>query len=183
MSFVFSLALSCTCPFPLSLRLCISLSLILRTQISPCVLFVIHFSCFVFPFLSLLPSVLFISYDRLRPLSYPQTDVFLVCMSVISPASFENVKSKWWPEITHHCPNAPFILVGLKSDMRESTQRGLQLIPKEAAEKLAREIGAKAYRECSALTQDGLKAVFDTAIRVALEGKKPRPRPNRCIIL
>ena len=33
-------------------------------------------------------------YDRLRPLSYPQTDVFLVCFSVVSPASFENVKER-----------------------------------------------------------------------------------------
>ncbi len=33
-------------------------------------------------------------YDRLRPLSYPQTDVFLVCFSVVAPASFENVKEK-----------------------------------------------------------------------------------------
>jgi len=33
-------------------------------------------------------------YDRLRPLSYPQTDVFLVCFSVISPSSYENVKEK-----------------------------------------------------------------------------------------
>ena len=35
-------------------------------------------------------------YDRLRPLSYPQTDVFLVCFSVVSPSSFENVKEKVW---------------------------------------------------------------------------------------
>ena len=33
-------------------------------------------------------------YDRLRPLSYPQTDVFLVCFSVVNPSSFENVKEK-----------------------------------------------------------------------------------------
>lgn len=33
-------------------------------------------------------------YDRLRPLSYPQTDVFLVCFSVVAPASFENIKEK-----------------------------------------------------------------------------------------
>ena len=43
-------------------------------------------------------------YDRLRPLSYPQTDVFLVCFSVVKPDSFENVKEKWIPEIRHHCP-------------------------------------------------------------------------------
>lgn len=36
-------------------------------------------------------------YDRLRPLSYPQTDVFLVCFSVVSPSSFENVKEKVSP--------------------------------------------------------------------------------------
>ena len=41
-------------------------------------------------------------YDRLRPLSYPETDVFLVCFSVVSPSSFENVKEKWYPEIKHH---------------------------------------------------------------------------------
>lgn len=33
-------------------------------------------------------------YDRLRPLSYPQTDVFLVCFSLVSPPSYENVKTK-----------------------------------------------------------------------------------------
>lgn len=38
-------------------------------------------------------------YDRLRPLSYPQTDVFLVCFSVVSPSSFENVKEKVSNEI------------------------------------------------------------------------------------
>lgn len=32
--------------------------------------------------------------SRLRPLSYPQTDVFLVCFSVVSPPSFENVRTK-----------------------------------------------------------------------------------------
>lgn len=33
-------------------------------------------------------------YDRLRPLSYSQTDIFLVCFSVVSPSSFENVREK-----------------------------------------------------------------------------------------
>uniref|UniRef100_A0A673STW5 Cell division control protein 42 homolog n=1 Tax=Suricata suricatta TaxID=37032 RepID=A0A673STW5_SURSU len=58
-------------------------------------------------------------YDRLRPLSYPQTDVFLVCFSVVSPSSFENVKEKWVPEITHHCPRTPFLLVGTQTDLQD----------------------------------------------------------------
>ena len=51
-------------------------------------------------------------YDRLRPLSYPQTDVFLVCFSVTSPASFENVKEKWFPEVrasSHSSPSLPLL--------------------------------------------------------------------------
>ena len=58
-------------------------------------------------------------YDRLRPLSYPQTDVFLVCFSVVSPSSFENVKEKWVPEISHHCQRTPFLLVGTQIDLRD----------------------------------------------------------------
>ena len=57
--------------------------------------------------------------DRLRPLSYPMTDVFLVCFSVVSPTSYENVAAKWIPELRHHAPTAPIILVGTKTDLRE----------------------------------------------------------------
>ena len=60
-------------------------------------------------------------YDRLRPLSYPQTDVFLICFSVVSPSSFENVTSKWCPEIKHHCPDAPILLIGKLSDDNQQT--------------------------------------------------------------
>ena len=58
-------------------------------------------------------------YDRLRPLSYPMTDVFLVCFSVVSPTSYETVAAKWIPELRHHAPTAPIILVGTKTDLRE----------------------------------------------------------------
>jgi small GTP-binding protein len=58
-------------------------------------------------------------YDRLRPLSYPQTDVFLICFSLVSAVSFENVRTKWYKEIRHHCPNTPIILVGTKMDLRD----------------------------------------------------------------
>ena len=122
-------------------------------------------------------------YDRLRPLSYPQTDVFLVCFSIISPASFENVRSKWYPEIQHHCPGTPIILVGTKSDLRgdqamisQLASKGLKMIDKEQALALAKEIGAAEYHECSALTQEGLKTVFDRAIHVGLN--KPKKKSN-----
>jgi len=120
-------------------------------------------------------------YDRLRPLSYPQTDVFLVCFSIISQASFDNVKTKWYPEITHHAPNVPILLVGTKADLRNDQNmistlaaKGQSLITPEAAEGTRKQIGAVKYLECSALTQEGLKAVFDEAIRAALNKKKPQ---------
>ena len=61
-------------------------------------------------------------YDQLRPLSYPQTDVLLVCFSLDNPASFENVKAKWVPEVRHHCLNEPIVLVGTKLDLRNDTE-------------------------------------------------------------
>jgi cell division control protein 42 len=48
-----------------------------------------------------------------------RTDVFLVCFSVTSPASFENVKEKWFPEVHHHCPGVPCLIVGTQVDLRE----------------------------------------------------------------
>ncbi|KAH9397491.1 Ras- C3 botulinum toxin substrate 2 [Tyrophagus putrescentiae] len=72
-------------------------------------------------------------YDRLRPLSYPQTDVFLICFSLVNCASFENVRAKWYPEISHHCPSTPIILVGTKTDLREDPIQ-IEKLRRETAE-------------------------------------------------
>ena len=128
-------------------------------------------------------------YDRLRPLSYPQTDVFLVCFSVISSPSFENVKSKWFPEISHHAPATPMILVGTKIDLRDDpaslsklNEKGTSPITYEQGLRLAKEIGAAKYLECSALTQKGLKNVFDEAIRVVLSPPVKPKKKSPCSI-
>lgn len=128
-------------------------------------------------------------YDRLRPLSYPSTDVFLVCFSVISPPSFENVKEKWFPEVHHHCPGVPCLIVGTQIDLRddkviiEKLQRQrLRPISSEQGERLARELRAVKYVECSALTQRGLKNVFDEAIVAALEPPVIK-KSKKCTVL
>uniref|UniRef100_A0A2K6PPW9 Ras homolog family member Q n=1 Tax=Rhinopithecus roxellana TaxID=61622 RepID=A0A2K6PPW9_RHIRO len=113
-------------------------------------------------------------YDRLRPLSYPMTDVFLICFSVVNPASFQNVKEKWVPELKEYTPNVPFLLIGTQIDLRDD--------PKTL--KLAKEIGACCYVECSALTQKGLKTVFDEAIIAIFTPKKHTVKKrigSRCI--
>lgn len=114
-------------------------------------------------------------YDRLRPLSYPQTDVFLVMFSLVNPSSFENIRAKWHPEISHHCPNTPFIMMGNKLDLRDDSSTLQKLAEKkqkpisyEVGMDLAYELNATAYCEASALTQVGLKTVFDEAIRAVL---------------
>lgn len=129
-------------------------------------------------------------YDRLRPLSYPQTDVFLICFSVVSPSSFENVTSKWCPEIKHHCPDAPILLIGTKIDLREDKEalqalsdNGYSPMKREQGQKLANKIRAVKYLECSALTQRGLKQVFDEAVRAVLRPQPIRKRQRKCTLL
>jgi len=130
-------------------------------------------------------------YDRLRPLSYPGSDCFLVCFSIISPASLENVRTKWYPEVAHHGPGIPIVLVGTKSDLRNDEDirsqlaaKGKQMCSVEDANKLAKEMGAVKYLECSSLTQDGLKTVFDECIRTAIAKQTRKGKKSaKCIIL
>jgi len=131
-------------------------------------------------------------YDRLRPLSYPQTDVFLVCFSIIAPASFENVRAKWYPEVSHHCPNTPIILVGTKLDLREDKEtiakldaKNLNPIQYPQGLQMAKEINCVKYLECSALTQKGLKVVFDDAIRAVLSPVQTTKKKKKsgCMLL
>ena len=110
--------------------------------------------------------------EALRPLSYPGTDIFLVCFSVAEPASFRRVKEYWFPEIKHHCPNTPFILLGTKVDLRGDratldmlTKKQEEVVSKEEGKRMAKSLKAAKYLECSALTRVGLKHVFDEAIR------------------
>lgn len=130
-------------------------------------------------------------YDRLRPLSYPMTDVFLICFSVVNPASFQNVKEEWVPELKEYAPNVPFLLIGTQIDLRDDPKTLARLndmkekpICVEQGQKLAKEIGACCYVECSALTQKGLKTVFDEAIIAILTPKKHTVKKrigSRCI--
>eukprot|EP01129_Flabellula_baltica_P013675 TRINITY_DN639_c0_g1_i1.p1 TRINITY_DN639_c0_g1~~TRINITY_DN639_c0_g1_i1.p1 ORF type:complete len:692 (-),score=158.54 TRINITY_DN639_c0_g1_i1:21-2096(-) len=114
-------------------------------------------------------------YDRLRPLSYPQTDVFLCCYSVTNRASFENIRHKWVPELDYHCPEVPKIVLGLKSDLKNNPSTierfealGQQPLTTEDGIRLANEVGAYCAMECSALTGDNINEVFQEAIRAVL---------------
>ncbi|XP_012329180.2 rho-related GTP-binding protein RhoQ isoform X3 [Aotus nancymaae] len=91
-------------------------------------------------------------YDRLRPLSYPMTDVFLICFSVVNPASFQNVKEEWVPELKEYAPNVPFLLIGTQIDLRDDPKTLARLndmkekpICVEQGQKLAKELFSTTY--------------------------------------
>jgi len=101
-------------------------------------------------------------YNTLRPLSYPGTDVFIICFSLVDMETYNNVKTKWHPEIMQHNGKTPFILVGTKLDLREKTESPVST---DQGEKLCKEIGASKFLECSALSQHNLPLVFEEAVK------------------
>jgi cell division control protein 42 len=98
-------------------------------------------------------------YESLRPLTYPGTDIFLICFSLPDRQAWNAVREKWVPEIEHHLPDTPFLLVGTKMDLR--TDDRLEMLRFDEGEMLAKEMRGEKYCECSALTGEGVKAVFD----------------------
>lgn len=81
-------------------------------------------------------------YDRLRPLSYAQTSVFLLIYSITDPKSLEQIQDKWVPEMKHHCPKVPFILVANKQDVRADDG---SVISTAEGQQMAKKIGAACY--------------------------------------
>ncbi|XP_065347546.1 rho-related GTP-binding protein RhoU-like [Cloeon dipterum] len=110
-------------------------------------------------------------FDSLRPLCYTGTDIFVVCFSVVSPASLHNAVTKWIPEVRSFCPDATILLTGTQSDLRADVgvlvrlaRYGERPVSEMEARRVAAQCGACGYIECSALTQHNLKEVFDQAI-------------------
>ncbi|KAH7409307.1 P-loop containing nucleoside triphosphate hydrolase protein [Cadophora sp. MPI-SDFR-AT-0126] len=113
-------------------------------------------------------------YDRLRPLSYPETDLLFVCFAIDCPNSLENVMDKWYPEVLHFCPYTPLVLVGLKSDLRTKRTcidllktQGLTPVTQEQGMNVARKMGAR-YMECSSKEMTGVDEIFTEAINTVV---------------
>ncbi|CCD26545.1 Rho family protein NDAI_0H03720 [Naumovozyma dairenensis CBS 421] len=124
-------------------------------------------------------------YDTLRPLSYPQTDIFLICFAINDIISFNNIKNRWIPEILNNLTQShlkkyeqsnkyPILLVGTKSDIKyennnnNNNNNNNKIVTKEDIETLIKEHGLLGYIECSALTQVGVKDVFEKAVQLVV---------------
>ncbi|CAG9822731.1 unnamed protein product [Phaedon cochleariae] len=115
-------------------------------------------------------------YDRLRPLSYPQTDVFLICFSVASPSSFENVTSKWYPEIKHHCPDAPMILVEKLWSNDSSVQVVCLDDLKQKIQKFAPQFIDSSQQDAQELLCYLLEGLHED-VNMVVEKSNPNPKP------
>ena len=114
-------------------------------------------------------------YTKTRPVGYRDRDVILVCFSVVDRASFGSIREDadprgpglgWAPELKKYSPGTPFLLVGLKTDLRPIDAAAAEVVTAEEGVALAKEIGASKYLECSAYTYDGVVAVFTEAERL-----------------
>jgi Rho family, other len=91
-------------------------------------------------------------FDRLRSLSYDDTQAIMLCFSVDNKDSLENVSSKWVAEITEHCQGVKVVLCALKCDLREEQEKDdedeepqRQIITYNEGLEVARRIGALRY--------------------------------------
>ncbi|CAE6489370.1 unnamed protein product [Rhizoctonia solani] len=111
-------------------------------------------------------------YERLRPLSYAKAHVILIAFAIDTPDSLENVSVKWIEEVRNICgPQTPVILVGCKADLRPAagtSADGKQYVTRQRAQAVSQEIGARGYKECSALNNQGVDDVFEAATRASM---------------
>lgn len=115
-------------------------------------------------------------YDRLRPLSYPQTDIFLLCFAVNEFTSFKNLNEKWIPELKQHANienndmwtkfnKLPILLIGTKSDLRdEDDTKEEDCVKLEDINSFVDKNHLLGYVECSARNQTGITEIFQTAV-------------------
>ena len=133
-------------------------------------------------------------YDRLRSLVYSEASCVLLCFSLADRVSFENIEKFWIKELHTYGPTKPFILVGLKKDLRYHHEtctelrscRNTPISYKEGSDlaKKLRKLNCRKYTECSAQTSQGTTDVFDEVVLTVNEEKwKKMKRTQACRIL
>lgn len=129
-------------------------------------------------------------YDRLRPLSYPDSHVIVISYAIDSPASLNEVQECWIDEVSHFCQGIPIVLAGLKADMRndEKTVKELRktrgaIVQFKDGFTVAKQIGAAAYVECSAKTGEGIRGVYEAATKLSLNTHLRQSKDHRCVVM
>lgn len=127
-------------------------------------------------------------YDNIRPLSYPHTDVFFLCFSLVSQKSFQSIERKWIKEVQTHCPGTPCILVGLKSDLQKNFEENHQNINDELTDsvkdkipiseedihKMMGKVKAVQYFECSSRKKINVNELFESACKIKIRNQETK---------
>ncbi|KAI1887634.1 hypothetical protein AGOR_G00192330 [Albula goreensis] len=119
------------------------------------------------------------TFKRVRPMSYQQADVALLCYSVANHTSFANVRHKWIQEVRDHLPQVPVLLVAMQTDQREMGPHRANCLSASEGRRLAQDIRAQGYLECSALSNRGVQQVFEQAVRAAVKRARKQARRRR----
>eukprot|EP01119_Soliformovum_irregulare_P021538 TRINITY_DN7195_c0_g1_i7.p1 TRINITY_DN7195_c0_g1~~TRINITY_DN7195_c0_g1_i7.p1 ORF type:complete len:444 (-),score=127.48 TRINITY_DN7195_c0_g1_i7:812-2143(-) len=125
-------------------------------------------------------------FERLRPLQYANTNIFLLCFSIVQPDSFESITHRWVPEISHHCPGIPVILVGLQKQLRSDSKtlrklksKGMSPVSFSQGVTLAEKLGIP-YFECSAESGENIVPLFRTAVKNIIRSN-PKSHGNKSL--
>lgn len=116
------------------------------------------------------------TFRGIRPMSYQQADVVLLCYSVANHTSFASVRHKWICEVREHLPHVPVLVVATQTDQREMGPYRAHCLSSAEGKRLAQDIRAKGYLECSAISNRGVQQVFECAVRTAINKARKRER-------
>ena len=106
-------------------------------------------------------------YHRLRPLSYPDSHVILLCFRANNPTAEtkRNILERWMPELDLFCHGMPLILVGIRArddhyyDKGGQTESTMQVDDEDlfVPFTIRKEIGSARYFFCDPSTGFGIE--------------------------
>lgn len=122
----------------------------------------------------------------MRTLAYVNSDVFLICFSVVQPESLKHAQNSWLREVRTHAGHVPCILVGTHIDLRDDPIahdrkgsdpcHGLYVSTKDGLA-AAGKMNSDSYVECSALTDAGIIRLKEAAVDAVM---RSHPTENSC---
>jgi len=113
------------------------------------------------------------TYELLRPLTYPDTHVIMICFRANNPTrtTRANIVKRWGSEVRKYCPRAPIILVGLNTPKKNESDddAAAECEPRDSDDEedpfdplsITQDLGAPRYFFCDPATGFGISELFE----------------------